>query len=167
MMKVHHLWFVTNTTVLFMILPGMCKGFHTCNIDCYLVSHMSTLHLKWNRNGFKCRNLYSTHVPIVDEGAVKALKQLRLTADDFEVKGIIGRGHFGEVMDSPLSHKCAHQCACKYVHYWIIMSLVGVSRYTVEPLTTDSLYYGNLHNTDKRLRSQIIPYSLLYIATSV
>ena len=35
---------------------------------------------------------------------------------------------------------------------------------TVEPPTTDSLYYGNLHNADKRPRSQIIPYSLLYIA---
>ena len=32
-----------------------------------------------------------------DEEAVKALKVLRLTADDFEVKGVIGRGHFGEV----------------------------------------------------------------------
>ena len=32
-----------------------------------------------------------------DQDAVKALKKLRLTADDFEVKGIIGRGHFGEV----------------------------------------------------------------------
>ena len=38
---------------------------------------------------------------------------------------------------------------------------------TVEPLTTDSPYYGNLHNADKRPWSQIIPYSLLYIATSV
>ena len=38
-----------------------------------------------------------------DEDAVKALKELRLTADDFEVKGIIGRGHFGEV-----SHLLAH-----------------------------------------------------------
>ena len=33
----------------------------------------------------------------VDGEAVKALKELRLTVDDFEVKGIIGRGHFGEV----------------------------------------------------------------------
>ena len=33
----------------------------------------------------------------LDEGAVRALKELRLTAGDFEVKGIIGRGHFGEV----------------------------------------------------------------------
>ena len=32
-----------------------------------------------------------------DEDAVKALKELRLTANDFEAKGIIGRGHFGEV----------------------------------------------------------------------
>ena len=38
---------------------------------------------------------------------------------------------------------------------------------TVEPLTMDSLYYGNLHNTDKRPQSWIIPYSSLYIATSV
>lgn len=29
---------------------------------------------------------------------MKALKELRLTADDFDVRGIIGRGHFGEVM---------------------------------------------------------------------
>jgi len=28
---------------------------------------------------------------------VSSLKDLRLTADDFEVKSIIGRGHFGEV----------------------------------------------------------------------
>ena len=31
-----------------------------------------------------------------------------------------------------------------------------VVRDTVEPLTTDSLYYGNIHNADKRPRSQII-----------
>ena len=42
---------------------------------------------------------------MLDEDAVKALKELRLTADDFEVKGIIGRGHFGEVaMNSHLYH---------------------------------------------------------------
>ena len=36
--------------------------------------------------------------------------------------------------------------------------------YIVEPLTTDSPYYGNLHYVDKRLQAQIIPCSLLYIA---
>ena len=36
-------------------------------------------------------------VPHTDEGTVSALKELRLSADDFEVKSIIGRGHFGEV----------------------------------------------------------------------
>ena len=30
---------------------------------------------------------------------------------------------------------------------------------TVEPPTTDSPYYGNLHNADKGLQSRIIPYS--------
>ena len=30
---------------------------------------------------------------------------------------------------------------------------------------TDSPYFGNLHNADKWLRSQIIPHSLLYLAT--
>jgi hypothetical protein len=39
---------------------------------------------------------------------VKALKELRLTADDFEVKGIIGRGHFGEVVNSALDHNYPH-----------------------------------------------------------
>ena len=38
---------------------------------------------------------------------------------------------------------------------------------TVEPPITDSPYYGNLHNADKRPQSRIIPYSLLHIATSV
>ena len=39
---------------------------------------------------------------------------------------------------------------------------------TVDPLTqTQTLYYGNLHNADKRPQSQIIPYSLLYIVTSL
>ena len=42
-----------------------------------------------------------------------------------------------------------------------------MKHYTEEPPTTDSPYYGNLHNADKRLRSRIIPYSLLYIATFV
>ena len=37
----------------------------------------------------------------------------------------------------------------------------------VEPPKTDSLYYGNLHNVEKWLWSRIIPYSLLYIATSI
>ena len=51
-----------------------------------------------------------------DEDAVKAIKELRLTADDFEVKGIIGRGHFGEVvMNSPLYHDCPR--SCKHVQY--------------------------------------------------
>ena len=44
--------------------------------------------------GIICHN-FLWHSP--DEGAVRALKELRLTAGDFEVKGIIGRGHFGEV----------------------------------------------------------------------
>ena len=34
---------------------------------------------------------------VLDEDSVEAVKQLRLAADDFEVKSIIGRGHFGEV----------------------------------------------------------------------
>ena len=44
---------------------------------------------------------------------------------------------------------------------------IGSIVYTVEPPTTDSPYYGNIHNADKRPRPRIIPYSLLYIATSV
>ena len=48
---------------------------------------------------------------MLDEDAVKALKELRLTADDFEVKGIIGRGHFGEVVMN--SHLC-HNYPCPY-----------------------------------------------------
>ena len=38
---------------------------------------------------------------------------------------------------------------------------------TVESPKIDFSYYGNLHNVDKYLRSQIIPYSILYIETSV
>ena len=38
---------------------------------------------------------------------------------------------------------------------------------TAEPPETDSPYYGNLCNVDKWPWSRIIPYSLLYIATSV
>lgn len=34
-----------------------------------------------------------------DKGTVEALKQLRLTIDDFKTMNIIGRGHFGEVND--------------------------------------------------------------------
>ena len=34
---------------------------------------------------------------LADKGTVKALRQLLVTASDFEVRGIIGRGHFGEV----------------------------------------------------------------------
>lgn len=37
----------------------------------------------------------------------------------------------------------------------------------VEPLKMDSLCYGNLHVAGKRPQSQIIPYSLVYIATSL
>lgn len=32
-----------------------------------------------------------------DGEAVESLNELRLTAEDFTVKAIIGRGHFGEV----------------------------------------------------------------------
>ena len=45
--------------------------------------------------------------------------------------------------------------------------LKEVPLYTVEPPKMDSPYYGNLHNADKCPWSQIITYSLLYIATSV
>ena len=38
---------------------------------------------------------------------------------------------------------------------------------TVEPLKMDSPYYGSLHNADKWQWSRIVPYSILYIATSV
>ena len=47
-------------------------------------------------------NCTFTTVCCIDKESVKALKELRLTADDFEMKGIIGRGHFGEVMSTPL-----------------------------------------------------------------
>ena len=35
--------------------------------------------------------------------------------------------------------------------------------FTVEPPKTDSPYYGNLHNADKSPRSQIIPYTIVYV----
>ena len=34
---------------------------------------------------------------------------------------------------------------------------------TVEPLKTDSPYYGNLHNADKSPLSWIIPYTIVYV----
>ena len=34
---------------------------------------------------------------------------------------------------------------------------------TVEPLKTDSPYYGNLHNADKSPWSRIIPYTIVYV----
>jgi len=34
---------------------------------------------------------------VVDTRAVDSLLKLRVSAGDFDVKGIIGRGHFGEV----------------------------------------------------------------------
>lgn len=34
-----------------------------------------------------------------DETAVNDLNKLRLTTEDFSVKAVIGRGHFGEVMN--------------------------------------------------------------------
>ena len=39
---------------------------------------------------------YSTRT---DKGTVEALSKLRLTVDDFRVMNIIGRGHFGEVIN--------------------------------------------------------------------
>ena len=42
------------------------------------------------------------HVIPSDESAVKRLNELRLTSDDFSVKAVIGRGHFGEVSHNPL-----------------------------------------------------------------
>ena len=53
------------------------------------------------------------------------------------------------------------------VSMYAIISMYVLSVLTVEPLTTDSPYYGNLHDTDKSLQSRIIPCCLLYIATSV
>ena len=41
--------------------------------------------------------IFNVVVLPTDEATVSSLKNLRLTADDFEVKSIIGRGHFGEV----------------------------------------------------------------------
>ena len=47
---------------------------------------------------------------LADEGTVKALKEIRLKAEDFEVKTIIGQGHFGEVC--PHTHTvCCHPLA--------------------------------------------------------
>ena len=37
------------------------------------------------------------YILLADDEVVKVLKKLRPCADDFEMKGIIGRGHFGEV----------------------------------------------------------------------
>lgn len=36
-------------------------------------------------------------VSFLDESTVSALNAIRVCADDFEMKSIIGRGHFGEV----------------------------------------------------------------------
>ena len=33
----------------------------------------------------------------IDERTVLALEKLRVSAEDFEIKNTIGRGHFGEV----------------------------------------------------------------------
>ncbi len=34
---------------------------------------------------------------VLDDKTISTLKKLRINADDFEVRCIIGRGHFGEV----------------------------------------------------------------------
>ena len=52
-------------------------------------------------------------------------------------------------------------CCCMHESY-LPPSYSCEDMHTVEPPTTDSLYYGNLHNADKKLWS-----GLLYIATSV
>ena len=41
-----------------------------------------------------------------------------------------------------------------HVHVHVHTARAQSSAYTVEPLTTDSPYYGNLHNADKRQQSQ-------------
>ena len=53
---------------------------------------------------------------------MRALKELRLTADDFEVKGIIGRGHFGEVVNEATSITLSvpHTHMFSYVNVYIV-----------------------------------------------
>ena len=38
-----------------------------------------------------------SNTPVVDKSTVDHLKKLRIGISDFEVKNVIGRGHFGEV----------------------------------------------------------------------
>jgi len=40
---------------------------------------------------------YLISVCVADAAAVEKLKQLQVSIDDFDMKGVIGRGHFGEI----------------------------------------------------------------------
>ena len=69
-------------------------------------------------------------------------------------------GHDAHLHYSYMTLVCTSCC-----YAFIRMQFARVA--TVEHPKTDSPYYGNLHNMDKWPQSQIIPYSLVYIATSL
>ena len=73
---------------------------------------------------------------------------------------------------SVYSHRSEESLGMYHVNMWyrvisVIRDIVNFNVITVEPPKTDSPHYGNLHNADKKLQSRIIPYSILYIVTSV
>ena len=73
---------------------------------------------------------------------------------------------------SVYSHRLEESLGMYHVNMWyrvisVIRNIVNFNVITVEPPKMDSPYYGNLHNADKKPQSRIIPYSILYIVTSV
>ncbi len=59
-----------------------------------------------------------------DGDTVKSLQELRLSADDFEVKTVIGRGHFGEVRVSFVG--CATSFPCSYSFCSALYRMAGL-----------------------------------------
>ncbi len=83
---------------------------------------------------------------VLDDKTISTLKKLRINADDFEVRCIIGRGHFGEVryiilLEQPLYVQLwglgtfqpiaafDHYHGCYYYHYYYFVVAMFVLYY--------------------------------------
>lgn len=63
---------------------------------------------------------------IADTAVVEELKRLRVGISDFDVKGIIGRGHFGEIQVAH-EHGTNNVYALKIIHKSDVLSQQNVS----------------------------------------
>lgn len=74
-----------------------------------------------------------------DSAVVEELKRLRVNVSDFDVKGIIGRGHFGEIHVAR-EHDTNNVYALKILHKSDVLSQQSVSCLLENKVVTTVLF---------------------------